>query len=90
MVIILQEGICDCCELNTDHSPWCEEIQLYKLMYHGDEMRNNLTQLFSASDLSWSDVSTFLHYTSKKKDRVQLEIPTESSGIDQESRKCEL
>lgn len=53
-------------------------------------MRNNLTQLFSASDLSWSDASTFVHYTSKNKDTVQLEILTESSGIDQESRKREL
>lgn len=25
VVIILQEGICDSCELNTEHSPWCEE-----------------------------------------------------------------
>lgn len=64
------------------------QFQLYKLMCHEEEMGNNLTQLFSASHLSWSDVSTFVYHTSKKKDTVQLEIPTESSG--QESRKCEL
>lgn len=57
------------------------QFQFYKLMYHGEEMGNNLTQLFSASDLSWSNGSTFVHYTSKKKDTVQLEIPAESSGL---------
>jgi len=46
-----------------------------------------LTCLFSASDLGWSNVSTSVHYNSKKKNVDQLESPAESSGIDQKSRK---
>lgn len=49
-----------------------------------------LPYLFSASDLSWSNVSTFVCYTSKKKNVDQLESPAESSVIDQKSRKHDL
>lgn len=49
-----------------------------------------LPYLFSASALSRSNVSTFVHYTSKKKNGGPLESPAESSGIDQMSRKHDL
>lgn len=64
------------------------QFQLYKLMCHGEEMGNNLTQLFSASDISWSNGSTFVHCTSKRKDIVQSEIPTESSGLIRSLENC--
>lgn len=66
------------------------QFWLYKQCVMEKKCEVLLPYLFSASALSGSNVSTFVHYTSKKKNVGPLESPAESSSIDQMSRKHDL